>query len=71
MSDIFVPNKLIKHTRNSEHRFKIPFRRTNMGQNTLSYSGPFLWNNLSIDIKLAKTRNDFKHKIKSSYFESL
>ena len=71
MSDIFVPNKLIKHTRNSEHRFKIPFRRTNMGQNTLSYSGPFLWNNLSTNIKLAKTRNDFKHKMKSFYFGSL
>ena len=70
MSDIFIPKKVVKHTRNSEQKFEIPFRRTNMGQNTLSYSGPVLWNNLSIDIKLAKSRNDFKHKMKLAFFKS-
>ena len=70
MADIFIPKKVVKHTRNSENKFEIPFRRTNMGQNTLSYSGPVLWNNLSIDIKLAKSRNDFKHKMKLAFFKS-
>ena len=70
MSDIFIPNKVIKYTRNSQRSFKVPFRRTNMGQNAISYTGPYLWNSLSIDIKLAKTRNEFKHKMKSTYFES-
>ena len=68
MSDIFTPNKLTKHTRNSQHNFKVPFQRTNMGQNAISYTGPYLWNSLSIDIKLAKTRNEFKHKIKSTHW---
>ncbi len=42
-----------------------------MGQNAISYIGPKLWNKLPIDIKLIKTRNGFKHKIKSTYFETL
>ena len=71
MSDIFIPNIVVRNTRNSHHSFKIPFRKTNVGQNALSYSGPDLWNKIPIDIKLAKTRNDFKHKIKSNYFETL
>ena len=69
MSDMFIHNKVIKRTRYSQHSLKIPFRKTNLGQKTLSYSGPFLWNDLPIDLKLAKCRNEFKHKMKSSYFE--
>ena len=44
MSDIFIPNKEIQNTRNSENRFKVPFRKTNIGQHGLSYTGPMLWN---------------------------
>ena len=71
MSDIFIPNIVAKETRNSQHSFKVPFYKTNVGQNALSYSGPNLWNKIPSDIKLAKTRNEFKHKIKSNYFETL
>ena len=68
MSDIFTPCKVIQNTRNSAHRFKIPFRRTNNGQNTLSYLGPKIWNSLSSDLKLSKNKNAFKHKMKHDYF---
>ena len=71
MSDIFTPNIVVKDTRNSQHSLKVPFRKTNIGQNALSYSGPNSWNKIPINIKLTKTRNEFKHKIKSNYFETL
>ena len=69
MSEIFIPHKTVQNTRNSEHRFKVPLKRTNMGQNSLSYLGPKLWNNLPNEIKISKSRNVFKHKIKSAFFE--
>ena len=71
MSDIFTLKKVTKNTRNSLHRFDIPLRKTNVGQSALSYLGPKLWNNLPIDVKLAKNRNIFKHKMKSIYFDTL
>ena len=40
MPGIFIPNKVIKYTRNSRHSFKVPFRRINMGGNAISYTGP-------------------------------
>ena len=71
MADIFIKKEVKKHTRNSQNSFKVPLRKTNIGQNTLSYMGPLLWNSLGTDIKLAKSRNVFKHKIKSDFFKTL
>ena len=71
MSDIFTSCKVMQNTRNSAHRFKIPLRRTNSGQNALSYIGPKLWNSLSLDLKLSKSKNAFKHKMKHDYFNTL
>ena len=71
MSDIFTPCNVIQNTRNSAHRFKIPLRRTNNGQNALSYIGPKLWNSLSSDLKLSKNNNAFKHKMKYDFFKTL
>ena len=67
MSDIFTSCKVMQNTRNSAHRFKIPLRRTNNGQNALSYIGP----NLSSDLKLSKNKNAFKHKIKYDFLKTL
>ena len=58
---------MVQGTRNSKHRFKVPLKKTNMGQNSLSYLGPKLWNNLPSPS--SKSRNIFKHKIKSGIFE--
>ena len=71
MSDIFIPYETSQCTRNSMHRFLVPMRKTNMGQNSLSYLGPKLWNNLPCDTKLSKSRNIFKHQLKSAYFDML
>ena len=71
MADIFALSTTKRCTRNSPNSFNVPFRKTNKGQNALSYSGPKLWNDLILDIKLAKSRNLFKHKMKSVYFDSL
>ena len=71
ISDIFAPVEAVQFTRNSINRFKIPFRKTNMGQNSMSYLGPKMWNNIPSDLKLCKNRNVFKHKLKSNYFKNL
>ena len=71
MSEIFIPHETVQATRNSKHRFKVPLKKTNMGQNSLSYLGPKLWNDLPSELKLSKSKNIFKHKIKSAYFEDL
>ena len=47
MSDIFEPvgtNSI--STRNLFLKLKQPFRKTNQGQNSLSYIGPGIWNKL-------------------------
>ena len=46
MSDMYslVESPLITHR--SEYRMKQPFRSTNMGQNSISYFGPKVWNTL-------------------------
>ena len=71
MSDIFVPLETAKFTRNLANRFKIPFRRTNMGQNSISFLGPKTWNNIPCDLKSCKNRNVFKHKLKTNFFEKI
>ena len=41
----FAPHQRIE-TRNKFAKLKIPFRKTNMGQKTISFVGPSLWNSL-------------------------
>ena len=47
------------------------FRKSCIGQKTLSYIGPKTWNNLPAQIKLSKNVNTFKHDIKKSFFDDL
>ena len=70
MSDIFVPLNVVRTTRNSANNFKIPFKRTNTGQNALSYLGPKLWNKLPTEIKALQSTNGFKHKMKTAFLNS-
>ena len=51
------------------HRFQLPFKRTNIGQKGISYTGPKIWDSLSTEVKLSKNSNTFKHKIKNDFFE--
>ena len=57
--------------RYSYQKLNIPKRTTNIGQKALSYTGPFLWNNLDKNLKTSGSLNSFKHKIKEDYFKEL
>ena len=72
MTNIFDPaqqNNIC--TRNSYLKLKQPFRKTKLGQNTLSYLGSREWNKLPNNIKQLTNINSFKHKIKDHYLEEL
>ena len=71
MSDIYSLVENPRATRRSEYKMKQPFRYTNMGQNSISYIGPKVWNNLPPECKLEEIPNKFKHKIKDKFFENL
>ena len=67
MFDIALEGKI--NTRSSYRKLKQPFRKTNMGQNSLSYSGPGEWNKLPNTIKMCQTLNKFKHLLKKYYLD--
>ena len=71
MSDIYSLIENPRTTRRSEYKMKQPFRSTNMGQNSISYIGPKVWNNLPKECKIEEISNKFKHKIKDQFFENL
>ena len=48
------------NTRSSFQRLKQPLRKSSKGLNSASYSGPSLWNKLSIEIKRSGSTNSFK-----------
>ena len=50
---------------------KVPFRKTNMGQNGLLYIAPSLWNNLPGSLKKKTILNTFKHILKKKYLDNL
>ena len=58
-------------TRFSYLKLKVPHRKTNVGQQALSYIGPSLWNNLNMTQKTSTSLNAFKHNIKQHYFSEL
>ena len=55
-------------TRSSCMKLFHPFRRTNMGQNNISFLAPKEWNKLPLELKLCNTINTFKHKLKAFFF---
>ena len=72
MSEIFYParNRGMS-TRNSLQKLTQPFRKTNQGQNSLSYIGPSVWNKLPEKIKKSSNLNTFKHEVKRYYLNEL
>ena len=68
MNDVFSPAESSNiNTRNSFQRLKQPFRKTNVGQNCLSYMGPSVWNKLPRKVKNTKNLNTFKHNVKAHF----
>ena len=54
-------------SRNNYAKLKVPFRKTTMGQKSLSYIGPSVWNKLPSLMKRNISLNKFKHDVKKHY----
>ena len=68
VDELFSPvNNEYMCTRKSYLKLNQPFRKTNLGKNTISFYGPLIWNKLNDDIKQCESLNTFKHKVKD-YF---
>ena len=69
MNDVFElagqPNTT---TRASLLRLNQPLRRTNHGQNNISYIAPIIWNNLPNSLKTTDTLSAYKHRVKEHFF---
>ena len=70
-AEIFHPSSSVHNTRRATQKLDLPFRKSCIGQKTLSYIEPKIWNNLPAQIKLSKSVNTFKHDIKKSFFDDL
>ena len=57
--------------RNSYQKLQQPFRKTNTGQNALSFIGPALWNKVPEEIKIITNLNAFKHNLEKHYLKEL
>ena len=57
--------------RNNYARLKVPFRKSTMGQKSLSYIGPSIWNKLPSSMKKTLCLNTFKHDVKKHYLQEL
>ena len=58
-------------TRRSFQKLILPSRKTVPGQRSLSYLGPYLWNQLSESLKNCSNVNSFKHGLKRHFFSLL
>ena len=70
-AEIFHPSSSVHNTRRAMQKLDLPFRKSCIGQKTLSYIRPKTWNNLPAQIKLSKNVNTFKHDIKKSFLDDL
>ena len=70
-AEIFHPSSSVHNTHRATQKLDLPFRKSCIGQKTLSYIGPNTWNNLPAQIKLSKNVNTFKYDIKKSFFDDL
>ena len=57
--------------RNSYQKLQQPFRKTNTGQNALSFIGPALWNKVPEEMKRTTKLNAFKHNLKKHYLKEI
>ena len=69
MSDVFKPaGQPNTTTRASLLKLSQPLRRTNHGQNIISYIAPIIWNNLPNSLKTTGNFNAYKHRVKVHFF---
>ena len=71
-NEIFIPageNGVI--TRSSNKKLKLPFRKTKLGTQSLSYVGPNTLNSLPNNLKSATSVNSFLYFIKEYFLKKL
>ena len=69
MNDVFKPaGQPNTTTRASLLKLNQPLRRTNHGQNNISYIAPIIWNNLPNSLKTSDNLNTYKHRVKEHFF---
>ena len=59
----------LQNTHISVLKLKLPLKKMKMGQNSISYIGPKVWNKLPSECKLEDNPTKFKHKIKEVFFK--
>ena len=50
---------------------EIPLRKSNLGQNSISFMWPSIWNKLSNDLKIINTATSFTHNYKKPVLKKL
>ena len=71
MNDVYKPpSQSNTTTRASLLKLNQPLRRTNYGQNNISYIAPIIWNNLPNSLKTTDNLNTYKRRV-NEYFFSL
>ena len=69
MNDVFKPaGQPNTTTRVSLLKLNQSLRRTNHGQNNISYIAPIIWNNLPNSLITIDNLNTCKHRLKSIFF---
>ena len=58
-------------TRCCNKKLKLPFRKSKLGMQSLSYVGPSAWNKLPNNFKTATSVNCFKHDFKKYFLKKL
>ena len=72
LNEVFMkPSESSLSPRTSYQKLQQPFRKTNTGQNTLSFIGPALWNKVPEKIKRTTNLNTFKYNLKKHYLKEL
>ena len=72
MSDVFKPAvQPNTTTRASLLKLSQPLRRTNHGQNNISYRAPIIWNNLPNSLKTTVNLNAYKYRVKEHFFHRI
>ena len=72
MNDVFKPaGQPNTTTRASLLKLNQPLRRTNHGQNNISYIAPIIWNNLPNSLKTSDNLNTYKHRVEEHFFHQI
>ena len=72
MNDVFkLADQPNTTTRASLLKLNQPLRRTNHGQNNISYIAMIIWNNLPNYLKTTDNLDTYKHRVKENFFHRI